>query len=714
MSQHKKQNVRPGFPVHGLRIFLIIAITVATVPVHVWAAQDEGAIAKDNGQHDPSDNSVDINAATGAPTAGYADNTSALDQDLNSELLLFEDLPIVVTAARRPQPITMSAVPITVVTSDDIHYGGLTRLEEILDFVVGVDVLQIDRNRWAVGVRGLHDFTSDRTLTLIDGRAANSPLFGGSEFYRLPIMLEDIERIEIVRGPGGAAWGANAFNGVINIIMKEPKDVLGLMASTTINEFGDTYTHLRWADQADDWSWRISAGYQDVESSSDAISGDSFESRDFSRTSRVDTAFVKELSESSKLSFGVGHSNIEQGPFEFLAFAPAEDGYLQTTRSYARIDHEFDDGATGYVQWFGNFARSDQAAITRYRTAENDLEAQINFSADNKHHWSLGGNVRYVYIDTDFTDEQDLTFGDSHNHEQWVGFFAMDRWEVSDRLTMELQARGDWYSETQLDWSGRVTGLIALDDRKRQVLRLSGAKAFRAPLLGLREVQTTRLPLPSPPLPPGLFASNIVNQPDDLENEQVYSLEVGYSATLAEGLNFRTDVYWQRYNDLIAARTVEMGLPVQTFFQLDNLSDASAYGVETELAWTTETARLSAWYAVNAFDIDGRETVRAFLPAQHKVGLTGRLFLPDDWTVNVNYKYATTTERSAGVNLLPAESFHRLDLAVAKEIFDGRGELLIGVSDLLDQTDLTVLGVGSITGHETPGRTFFLRMRLEF
>lgn len=646
------------------------------------------------------------------PTPGE-DNASAIEEPLNSELLLFEEIPIVVSAARQPQRVNLSSVPISAVSASDIHYSGLTRIEEVLSFVPGVDVLQIDRNRWAVGVRGLHDFTSDRTLTLIDGRAANSPLFGGSEFYRLPIFLEDIERIEVVRGPGGAAWGPNAFNGVINVIMKEPKDMLGVLSSTTINEFGDSYSQFRWADQSQNWAWRVSAGYQSFESSEDAISGDDFMSRDFGRISRFDTEIVNEISKESKLSFGLGHSYLEQGPFEFLAFMPDRNSIMTTTRAFSRFDHEFDDGSTGYLQWFGNFARTDQQALTLYRTSENDLEAQYNFAPSGGHRVSVGGNVRYVCIDADLTDVQDLRFGDTPEHEWWAGFFVVDRWDATDRLTLELQGRADWYSGTELDWSGRATGLLALDADKKHIARLSVAKAFRAPLLGIRELQTTRFPLPSPPFPPGLFATNLIEQPDDFENEQIYSLETGYTAQLADGWSLRADAYWQRYNRLIGAKTIAMGVPPQTFFQLDNLSNAKAYGFETELAWTSESARLSLWYALNDFEVEGEETVRAFLPSRHKAGITGRLSLPDEWILNANYVYATTTNRSAEVDL-PVPSFHRLDLTLSRPLFDGKGEVLIGVSDLLDETDLEVFGVGSISGHETPGRTFFARLQLEF
>lgn len=174
-------------------------------------------------------------------------------------------------------------MPISVITSDDIRYSGLTNLYEIIQFAPGVEMLKIDNNRYALRVRGLHEFFSDLTLTLIDGKIADSPVFDGSELLRIPLFLDEIERIEIVRGPGGAVWGANAFNGVINNITKTPDVEIGHSVSSSINEFGDNFTEIGWTDNSDNWDWRLKLGYDTWESSSEAVKNDHFESNDFNR-----------------------------------------------------------------------------------------------------------------------------------------------------------------------------------------------------------------------------------------------------------------------------------------------------------------------------------------------------------------------------------------------------------------------------------------------
>ena len=117
------------------------------------------------------------------------------------ELELFDALPEVISSGRQLQTLHVSSATISVMDAEDIHYSGSTTIPALLQFVPGLDVLKIDRNRAAIGARGLHQAFADRTIALIDGRNASSPIFGGPDFYRLPIFVEDIERIEVVRGP---------------------------------------------------------------------------------------------------------------------------------------------------------------------------------------------------------------------------------------------------------------------------------------------------------------------------------------------------------------------------------------------------------------------------------------------------------------------------------------------------------------------------------
>ncbi len=640
----------------------------------------------------------------------------------------------VISASRQPQKIGQLSVPVSIVTAEDIHYSGLTSIPEILQFAPGVDVIKLDRYRYAVGVRGLHGLISDRTLTLINGRAADSPLFGGSEFYRYPVLLEDIERIEVVRGPGGAAWGANAFTGVINIITKKPEDVLGGFVSTKIDEFGDSYTHLRYGERCGKWIWRTSVGYSDYESSDEAGAGryasgnqtltgnpllgmgfNNFSAKDYSRTFLLSSEAFYNYSENTIISFGTDYSHRDLGNYEFLGYYPSGNGWHETVRPYAKLDHQFDDGSSGYLQWFGNFGNSWVPCLMKWSTMENDIEGQYNFKVGDSHDVSVGGNFRFMRISTETRNPSHLMYSGEPYDEQMAGMFLIDRWQATDRLTFESQIRGDWYSETQKDWSTRLSALYALDEKKDHTLRFSFAKAYRSPLANLRETSTNRLSLAGMGFP-GFWAINAMKPGDDLENEETWALEAGYTGKLTDNLTLRADTYYQRFTKLIGYRIIPDPLPLgRSFYQPDNIDGADSWGTEVELALERKNGRLSAWYAYNDFQEDiSHQLIRSYAPAQHKVGLTGRLFLDDGWALNANYRYTGTTPVVGDTTIFDTGASHRLDLGVAKQFAEGRGEVMVGVSDVFNKTNGPNFGIGQTTAHETPGRMFFVRMQLRF
>ena len=139
----------------------------------------------------------------------------------------------VTTASKEPEEVWRTPAAIYVITQDDIRRSGATSIPEALRLAPGVEVARIDSDHWSLGIRGLGSQFSRSVLVLIDGRSVYTPLFAGVYWDVQDTLLEDIDRIEVIRGPGGTIWGANAFNGVINIITKSTKDTHGSLASVT-------------------------------------------------------------------------------------------------------------------------------------------------------------------------------------------------------------------------------------------------------------------------------------------------------------------------------------------------------------------------------------------------------------------------------------------------------------------------------------------------
>src|SRR6202011_5576726 len=137
----------------------------------------------------------------------------------------------VTTVSKEPVEIQRTAAAIYVLTQEDIRRSGATSIPEVLRLVPGVEVAQINSSNWAVGIRGFGNSFSKSVLVLIDGRSVYTPLFAGVNWKLQNVMLEDVDRIEVIRGPGGTIWGTNAVNGVINIITKNSRDTRGTLIS---------------------------------------------------------------------------------------------------------------------------------------------------------------------------------------------------------------------------------------------------------------------------------------------------------------------------------------------------------------------------------------------------------------------------------------------------------------------------------------------------
>jgi outer membrane receptor protein involved in Fe transport len=289
-----------------------------------------------------------------------------------------------------------------------------------------------------------------------------------------------------------------------------------------------------------------------------------------------------------------------------------------------------------------------------------------------------------------------LTFDEEPYDEFWAGLFIIDRWHVTKQWDLEAQLRGDYYSETHADWSTRLSALYALDEQKKHTVRISAAKAFRSPLSVVRQSE----------FPPVLLKA------DDPGNEEIQSVELGYIGHLTKNITFQADSYYQRYRDLIGMKTISPGPPFPRM-QMATIDGADALGAEVQIKVEGRHGKISTWYAYNDFQPDQEmQSIRAYGPAKHKAGLSGRLYLPDGWTLNGNYKYCDTTP-GYPEGLDNVNHYNSFDLTLAKSFANDNAEFMIGVNDILDQTDL-IVKEGNGFAHETPGRNFFARIQYKF
>jgi iron complex outermembrane recepter protein len=170
----------------------------------------------------------------------------------------------VTTVSRTPEPVGRVPAAVHVITQDDIRRSGALSIPEALRLAPGMQVARVNAGVWAIGMRGFADRLARSVLVLIDGRAVYSPLFAGTYWETQDVLLEDVQRIEVIRGPGGTLWGANAVNGIINIITKTASDTIGPLVSGGGGNQDRGFIGARYGAAAGpDWNYRVYGKAQD-------------------------------------------------------------------------------------------------------------------------------------------------------------------------------------------------------------------------------------------------------------------------------------------------------------------------------------------------------------------------------------------------------------------------------------------------------------------
>src|SRR3984957_1558093 len=163
----------------------------------------------------------------------------------------------VTSVSKEPEEVRNTSAAIYVITQEDIERSGVTNLPDALRLAPGVEGAQIDSSKWSIGIRGFGSRLSRDVLVLIDGRTVYTTLLAGTYWEVQNVMLDDVERIEVIRGPGGTIWGPNAVNGVINIITKNAKDTHGALVDAQAGSLHSGNLNARYGGHAKGLDHRI-------------------------------------------------------------------------------------------------------------------------------------------------------------------------------------------------------------------------------------------------------------------------------------------------------------------------------------------------------------------------------------------------------------------------------------------------------------------------
>ena len=522
------------------------------------------------------------------PAANAAEKPSLLDLGIE-QLMNME----VSTASRRDQPLSHTAAAAFVITREDIRRSGATNIPEALRLAPGVDVAQISASKWSVSIRGFSGRHANKLLVLLDGRTLYNPMFSGVywEIHNPP--LEDVERIEVIRGPGGTLWGANAVNGVINIITRHTSATRGGLADLwvgTQQQFGT----LRWGGRlGESGDFRV-FGKADRDDPFDTVAGGAVHD-DFDRQQ---VGFRTDWSAGGTDQFTLQGDLIRLDQGQELVLPAADNPPSYHARVSDRVDVT---GGNLLGRWERSLAVDSEIRVQAYwdyyeRDEITRSERVSTFDLDMQHHLSVGGRneivwgLGYRHTEDEAVGNPALVVGvpESRSLNTYSGF-AQDEYELLDnRVWLTFGAKIEHNDLTGWEWQPNFRALWAPD--ADQSVWASIARAVRTPSRGERDYRITldvQPPMsPSNPLPLALSQS-IYGSPD-YGSERLIAYELGYRARVTHGLTLDAAVFYNDYDDLLTAR---LGQPVIVGSHLlvplttANDMEGHSYGAELALDW---------------------------------------------------------------------------------------------------------------------------------
>jgi len=531
--------------------------------------------------------------------AGRAQNAPPVDL---TQMNLEDLMAITVTSvSKKEQTLSRTAAAVFVINQEDIRRSGATSIPDLLRMAPGVDVQQIDASAWAISIRGFNSRYSNKVLVLIDGRAVYTPSFSGVLWDHLNMPLEDIERIEVIRGPGATVWGANAVNGVISIITKSSKETKGGLVTAAGGSQLHALGELQYGGGAGkNGSYRVFAKYFDVGNSA----GTSAPANDHWR--RIHTGFRSDWDVTNRDSIMVQGSLFSNRENETV-----RPGFTSTP--FDTLTNENLDAAGGDIlaRWnhtlLGGSQTSIQAYYDTYRRTEYGVpESLRTFDLDFQHHlaagnrndlvWGLGYRLNTSSLSPGYL----ISFTPPSRTDNLFSAFLQDEIRLSDAfsLTVGWKLEHNAYTGVENEPSARIAWNSPGSPR---TVWGAVSKAIRQPSRGDADIQT---PLATIPLDPNTIQVLRLFGNPNIEAEKVRDYELGYRSELTKRLSLDVATFLSFYSNLKTSEPLPMaiipGSPVQIFLPrtFGNNGRATNYGGEVSLSWNANARwRISPSYS---------------------------------------------------------------------------------------------------------------------
>ena len=506
------------------------------------------------------------------------------------ELMDFE----VTSVSKKGERLFAAAAAVFVITNEDIQRSGATTIPEALRMAPGLEVARIDGNKWAVTSRGFNSQFANKLLVLIDGRSVYTPLFSGIFWEVQDVMLEDVDRIEIIRGPGAALWGANAVNGVINIITRSSAETQGnLLVAGSGTEERAMASARTGGTIGDRGHYRAYVKYNDRDAL-DRPTGGAGDDR--SRALRV--GFRTDWSATDRDAVTV-QGDYYDGEFG-QTYTLVESAIPPFTRTFG-FDVDV-SGANVLARWTRTRSDTSDCTVQAYydRTDRNDAfgaETRDTFDLDMQYRTTLGkhaivSGLGYRRTVSDLEDSFTFTGSPLRRTDDLSNVFIHDDMTVRpDRLRLTLGAKLEHNDFTGVEFQPGLR-LLWTPEGQHSVWA-AASRAVRTPSRGESDLRIVIDALPPNTVFPGAPSALIafVGNPN-FKSEELHAFEVGYRYAWKSAWSVDVATFYNDYDSLISLEPeapVLEPLPAPPHLLIamrpENKSSGTTYGMEVVLDW---------------------------------------------------------------------------------------------------------------------------------
>jgi iron complex outermembrane recepter protein len=505
----------------------------------------------------------------------------------------------VTSVSKKEQTLSRTAAAVFVITQEDIASSGARNIPDLLRMVPGMDVAQVTANSWAISARGLNGQFSNELLVLVDGRNIYTPTFGGVYWDTLDLPLENIDRIEVIRGPGATIWGENAVNGVVNIIRKKAGDTRGGMVSVgagnTTPGFGTAQYGGKVGKNVD---YRVYGKYFDEQSMKavDGIDGgDGWHLMRFG--ARADAAVGNQDTLTVQGSIYTGRegnptvtlpSILAPGPVNVEEFVNLSGGYVQSI-----WDHPFSERSE--IKVSGSYDTYERSEPLGERRQTVNLDFQHHYEAGNRHELVWGATYRFTTSTTQ--NSLQLQFTPPNQDETIFSLFAQDEFAaVPNRLYITLGSKVE--HNTYSGFALMPTARAVYQFNERRMVWAAVSRAVRSPA----EIdESFRFNVGAITEPDGTQALIALFGNPNVKDEGLIAYEAGYRMSVGKTVLLDVAAYYNEYDH---QNSDEPGAP---FFETtptpphlvlptieQNLSHGETHGAEITAKW-----KVTSWWTLD-------------------------------------------------------------------------------------------------------------------